>query len=209
MGLFSRKPEAASAAPAPAPALRMRGGVTGAELSTAIYAVCAVMDDCSARQTLERLGSYVEDNDRMVTFDGPVPVSLAAFDDALAEAQLHDLPADTLSPLTQVRAVLAQAAEKAAAVGSEPVTRAEFDALANAHALALTIISEMLRDTCAGPLGVRLEAAAQAIEFESTAVGIRALLDRLEKAGDAYGARQRRRASGRLNVLSGAGGRNF
>jgi hypothetical protein len=89
------------------------------------------------------------------------------------------------------------------------VTRAEFDALANAHALALVIIADLLHDPTAGPLGLRLEAAAQAVEFKSVSVGIQALLGRLEKARSADGARQRRRASGRLNVVSGADGCNF
>lgn len=78
-----------------------------------------------------------------------------------------------------------------------------------ANALALVIISDMLHDPKAGPLGVRLEAASQAVEFKSASAGIQALLGRISKAGDADGARQRRHASGRLQVHAGAGGRNF
>jgi hypothetical protein len=78
-----------------------------------------------------------------------------------------------------------------------------------ANALALVIIADMLHDPRAGPLGRRLEFAAQAVEFESASAGIRALLTRIEKASDADGERQRRRASGRLNVVPGGGGRNF
>jgi hypothetical protein len=208
MGLFARNPKTAPAAPAPAK--RTRSSVTVAELSEAIDAVCAAMADCSSRQTLKRLWDSTEGgDDSVVRFDVSAPVSLAAFDAALTEAQELGLPAATLSPLTRIRAVLAQAEEKAARAGSELVTRAEFDALLSANALAFTIIADMLRDPHAGPLGVRLEAAAQAVEFEPAATGIRTLLDRLEKARDADGERQRRRASGRLNVVSGGGGRNY
>jgi hypothetical protein len=83
------------------------------------------------------------------------------------------------------------------------------EAAESANALALTVIAEMFRNPHAGPLGVRLEVAAQSAEFESAAAGIKALLGRIEKASTADSARQMRRASGRLNVVSGGNARNF
>jgi hypothetical protein len=209
MGLFARKLETPPAAPAPT---RARNSVTSAELNAAISAVCDVMADCSARQTLEALHvltAHTADDNDVVKLDGQAPVTLIEFDDALAEARKFDLPAGTLSPLTRIRELLARAEKKAAAVGSELVTRAEFDALANAHALALVVIVDLLHDPSAGPLGSRLEAAAHAVEFKSASAGIQALLGRLEKARSADGARQRRRASNQLRVLPGTHARNF
>jgi hypothetical protein len=169
------------------------------------------MADCSARNTLEALYDLTDDTagGDIVRLNGPAPVTLAAFDDALAEAQKFELPSGTLGTLKRVRALLAQAAEKAAAAGSEPVTRAEFEAAAAANALALVVISDMFRDSTAGSLASRLEAAAQAAEFASASSGIQALLGRLNTARRAEGARQLRRASGRLQVVPGGGGRNF
>lgn len=209
MRFFSRKPEAAPEAPAPAK--RGRNSVTCGELNATIAAVTMELADCSARRTLEDIYALTDgtaDGD-IVTLNGPAPVTLAAFDDALAEVLGLGLPTGTLTPLKRVRELLARAEESAAAVGGEPVTRAEFDALASAHALALVVIADMLHDPRGGPLGVRLEAAVRAVEFKSAAAGIQALLDSIEKARSADGARQLRRASGRLQVASGAGGRNF
>jgi hypothetical protein len=207
MGLFARKTEAAPAARAK----RARRGATCTELGDAIAAVCAEMADCSARNTLEML--YVLTGDAAdgdtVTLDGPAPVTLAAFDEALAEARECDLPAGTLGPLERFRALLVQAEAQDVKAAGVPVTRAEFDALANAHALALVVIADMLHDSQAGPIAHRLEAAAQSVEFKSAEAGIRALLGRLEKARSADGARKCRRASGRLNVVNGGGGYNF
>jgi hypothetical protein len=169
------------------------------------------MGDCSARNTLQALYDLTDDTagGDIVRLDGPPPVTLAAFDDALSEAEKFELPRGTLGPLKRVRALLVQAEEKAAAVGSEPVTRAEFEAAQAAAALALVVISDMFRDPTAGRLDSRLEAAMQATEFESASAGIQALLGRLDKARRADGERQRRRASGRLQVVPGGGGRNF
>jgi hypothetical protein len=83
------------------------------------------------------------------------------------------------------------------------------EAAESANALALAVISEMFRDPHAGPLSVRLKAAAQAEEFDSAAAGLRALLDRIEKASKAESARQMRRASGQLNVVTRGFGRNY
>src|SRR5580658_3142077 len=140
MGLFAPKPEAPTA---PAPAKRKRKDVTRTELGDAISAVYAEMGDCSASQTLEALyiltltdnagGAGGAEGDDIVRLDGPAPVTVAKFDDALAQMP-DNLPPGILSPLTRVRALLAQAEEKAAAVDSEPVTRAEFNALVDAVA---------------------------------------------------------------------------
>ena len=78
-----------------------------------------------------------------------------------------------------------------------------------ASALAFKVIEEMFRDSHAGPISVRLEVAAQSVEFESAAAGIQALLGRIEKAGSADSKRQMRRASGRLNVVTQGFGRNY
>jgi hypothetical protein len=199
MGLFARKLETP----------RVRNSVTSAELNAAISAVCEAMATCTTRATLEALYILIDDTaDDIVKLNGQAPVTLSQLDDALAEAQELGLPAGTLAPLKRVRELLARAEERAAAIGSEPVTRAEFDALANAHALALVVIADLLHDPSAGPLGSRLEAAAQAVEFNSVSAGIQALLGRLDKARSADGARQRR-ASGRRQVVAGANGRNF
>jgi len=207
MALFARKLETPPPAPAP---MRARNGITSAELNAAISAVCDAMADCTARRTIEALYTLIDDADGdIVKLNGPAPVTLSQLDDALAEAQKFDLRAGTVGPLKRVRELLARAEKKAAAVGGEPVTRAEFDALANAHALALVVISDLLHDPSAGPLASRLEAAARAVEFESVSAGIQALLGGLEKARRADGARQRRGASNRLQAAYGANGRNF
>ncbi len=206
MGLFARKPQAAPAAPA------KRGrSVTCGALNAAIAAVTIEMADCKARRTLEALYSLTGDSASsgdLVKLDGPAPVTLAQLDDALAEAP-DEPPAGTLASLTRVRALIAEAEKQAVAVAGEPVTRAEFNAFANAAALALVVIGDMLHEPMAGPLDLRLKAAAQAVEFELSSAGIQALLDRIAKAHKADGARKMRRASGRLNVVPGANGRNF
>lgn len=206
MNLFSRK----SKAPA-APTKQARKGVTVGELATAISAVCAEMGDCSTRRTLQALDvlTYDAADSDIVKFNGPAPVSLTQFDDALADVDQYELPANTLAPLKRLRVSLATAETQEAKAAGAPVTRAEFEAAQAANALALTVISEMLRNPHAGPLSVRLEIAAQSVEFESAAPGIRALLDGIDKASRADGARQMRRASGRLNVVAGGNGRNF
>jgi hypothetical protein len=168
------------------------------------------MADCTTRQTIEALYTLSGDADGdIVKLGGPAPVTLSQLDDALAEARDLDLPAGTLVPLKRVRELLARAEGRAAAVGSEPVTRAEFDALANAHALALVVIADLLHDPRAGSLDYRLEAAAQSVEFKSDSAGIQTLLGRLEKARSADGSRQRRHASNRLQAVPGSNGRNF
>ncbi|MEA3197858.1 MAG: hypothetical protein QOF32_1910 [Gammaproteobacteria bacterium] len=206
MKLFSRK----SAAPA-ASAKQTRKGVTCGELATAISAVCAEMGDCSTRRTLEALDFLTIDaaDSDAVNLKGAAPVSLTQFDDALADVDQYGLPGDTLSPLKRVRALLATAEAQEAKAAGVPVTRAEFEAAQAANALAFRVIEEMFRDSHAGPLTVRLEVAAQSVEFESAAAGIRGLLGRIEKASHADGARQMRRAAGRLNVVGGGNGRNF
>jgi hypothetical protein len=207
MGLFARRLKPAPAAPAPT---RARNGVTSTELNAAISAVCDAMAPCTTRATLEALYILSDDTaDDIVKLNWPAPVTLSQLDDALAEARDLELAAGTLAPLKRVRELIASAEQTAAAVGSEPVTRAEFDALADAHALALVVIADLLHDPMAGPLDFRLEAAAQAGEFTSASAGIQALLGRLEKARSADGARQRRRGSNRLQVVPGSNGRNF
>jgi hypothetical protein len=85
----------------------------------------------------------------------------------------------------------------------------KYEAAEAANALALVVISDMFRDSTSGPLASRLETAAQAVEFEAASPGIQALLGRLKEARSADGERQRRRASGQLQVFRGAGGRNY
>jgi hypothetical protein len=207
MGLFARKPDAAPEAPAPA---KTRRGVTCGELDTAINAVCAEMADCSTRRTLQALTVLTSEYcgaEGIFKLNGPAPVSLTQFDAALADLDNYELPAHTLSPLKRVRVLLANAEAQEVKAAGAPVTRAEFEAAQAATALALVVISDMLHDQTAGPLGNRLEAAMQAVEFESASAGIQALLGRIEKARSADGKRQRRRASGRLTVAPG--GRNF
>ena len=208
MGLFARKPEAAPEAPAPA---KTRQGETCGELDTAVNTVCAEMADCSTRRTLEALNVLTDDaaDGDIVNLKGPAPVSLTQFDAALADLDNYELPANTLSPLKRVRVLLANAEAQEAKAAGAPVTRAEFEAAQAANALALVVIADMLHDQTAGPLGNRLEAAMQAVEFESASAGIQALLGRIEKARSADGARQMRRASGRLHAVSGGGGHNF
>lgn len=208
MKLFSRK----SAAPAaPAPAKQTRKGVTAAELNGAIDTVCAEMADCSTRRTMEALRALTDDaaDSDIVKLKGPAPVSLTQFDDALADAEQYDLPANTLSPLKRLRASLVNAETQEAKAAGAPVSRAEFEAAQAATALALVVITDMLKNQQDGPLHRRLEAAVQAVEFKDASAGIQALLNRFEKASQADGARQMRRASGRLNVVNGGGGRNY
>jgi hypothetical protein len=207
MGLFARKPEAAPEAPASA---KTRKGVTCGELDTAINAVCAEMADCTTRRTLQALTVLTSDYygaEGIFELNGPAPVSLTQFDEALADLDNYELPANTLSPLKRVRALLANAEAQEAKASGAPVTRAEFEAAQAANALALVVIADLLHDPSAGSLEVRLNAAMQAVEFKSAAAGIQALLDRIEKARSADGERQRRRESGRLTVAPG--GRNF
>lgn len=107
------------------PVKRPRKGLTCGELNDAIFAVCAVMAPCTARDTLETLGALTGAGDtpsagNIVVLDGPAPVSRGQFDDALAEAHKFesDLPAGTLKPLTRFRGLLAEAEARKA---KEPV----------------------------------------------------------------------------------------
>jgi hypothetical protein len=209
MKLFSRKTEALAA---PAPAKQTRKGVTCAELNTAISAVCAEMADCTTRRTLEALNVLTDDgaDGDTVKLKGPAPVSLTKFDEALADAEQYDLPANTLSPFKRVRVLLANAETQEAKAAGAPVSRAEFDAAQAANALALIAIGEIFKDSQhAGSISTRLEIAAQAVEFKSAAPGILALLDHIGRAQKADSARQMRRASGRLNVVTAGFGRNY
>jgi hypothetical protein len=206
MKLLSRK----SAAPA-ASAKQTRKGVTYGELAAAISAVCAEMGDCSTRRTLEALDvlTYDAADGDIVKLNGPAPVSLAQFDEALADLDNYELPANTLAPLKRLRVLIANAETQEAKAAGAPVTRAEFEAAQAANALAFRVIEEMFKDSYAGPLSVRLEIAAQSVEFESAKAGIRALLDRIQKAGKADSERQMRRESGRLNVVTRGFSRNY
>jgi hypothetical protein len=198
MKLFSRKPEAPAAPAEPAPAKQTRK-VTCAELNGAINAACDKMyAGCSTHRTLQAL--LVDDaaDGEIFQFKGPAPVNLTQFDEALADLENYELPASTLSSLKRVRVLLARAETQEAKAAGAPVPRAEFEAAQAANALALMIISDMLHNPLAGPLGVRLEVAAQSAEFESSAAGIRSLLDRIEKTSRADGARQMRGATVRL-----------
>jgi hypothetical protein len=206
MGLQARRRETTAAAPAPLRAARK--GMTNGELDAAIYAACETMDaDCTARTTLQRLYEITgdaTDEGAIVKLDGPSPVTLSQFDDALADLTDRRLQAGTLGVLRRVRELIVSAEARAAEADEQPVTRAEFEALANAHALALSIISNIFHEPNAGPLGSRLEIAAKSVEFESDWEGIQALLRRIEKASKADGVRQRRLVASR-----GVGGRFF
>lgn len=107
----ARSAAPAPATPAPAAVKRSRKGLTQAALAAAISAVCDQMADCTARQTLQALYALSDDtaSGDIVRLDSPSPVCIAELDEALAEAQKFDLPATTLAPLKQVRALLAQA----------------------------------------------------------------------------------------------------
>lgn len=106
-----RKP---TASPPAAPAKRSRKGLlTCGDLNNAIFAVCAVMAPCTARETLEALTGAGDTSSagNIVVLDDPAPVNRAQFEEALAEAQKFesDLPAGTLKPLMRFRALLAEA----------------------------------------------------------------------------------------------------
>jgi hypothetical protein len=171
---------------------RTKDDVTYAELDAAIGAVCDEMGDCKATKTLQRFYyRQSNDDDAVVTFDGPAPVTLTQFDDAFSEAQGLGLPTGTLEPLARVRALLASAEVQKAKADSVPVTRAEFDAFADAVARALVAIDDRVHDPHAGTIDVRLRAAAQS--DESASAGILALLRRIASAREAEGDRQRSR----------------
>jgi hypothetical protein len=214
MNLFFRKSEAPAA---PAPVLRIRKGVTCAELSDAIFAICAEMGDCSTRRTLEALHVLIDDagDGDIVKLNGPAPVSLTQFDEALADLDNYDLPANTLAPLKRVRSLIAQAAENAAKAASVPVTRAEFDALIEAVAIVVSNIDAAHERLgyADGKLGYRLERIVQASDelkiSRATDSMLRRITGHASIATENNGAHERKRAGSRLNVVSGANGRNY
>jgi len=138
MGLFSRKHEAA---PTPAPAKRRRNSLTCGELNRAVKAACAPFDrTCSTVKTLESLCELtlgIVDADAIVKLDGPPPVTLPELDAALTEMRAPELglSASTISALTKVRALLAQANGNGHANGhaAEP---AQYVTVSQAKALA-------------------------------------------------------------------------
>jgi hypothetical protein len=214
MNLFSRKPQAPAA---PAPVLRIRRGVTCGELNAAIAAISAVMAaDCSTRKTLDALLVLTDDAaDDIVRLNGPAPVTMESLDAAIAEVQGLGLSAGTLSPLNRVRALLAQAAEKAAKVGSVPVTRAEFDALVEAVAIVVSNI-DAAHDRLGyadGKLSYRLERiikSSDELKISSATYSMLQLITgQVSIANENSGAHEMRCAGAWLNVVPGGNGRNF
>jgi hypothetical protein len=115
INLFSKKSEARAAPKAKQPPK----DVTVAELKEAIAMVSASMEICSARRTMESLYELTNGmaNGDFVKLEGPAPVTLKAFDEALAGCgHVPALGGSALSALKRVRAlVLAQ--EKVASRG--------------------------------------------------------------------------------------------
>jgi hypothetical protein len=206
MKLFSRKSEA-PAAPKPT-----RKGVTGAELNVAISAVRDVMGDCTARQTLERLWNDIGADDSVMKLD--VSVSLAELDKALVEVDKYDeLTAATLGPLKRFRALLAKAEEKVAQVDGVPVTRAEFDALVEAVAIVVLNI-DAAQDRRGYPdgrvsarLGSIIAASGELNVSSAVASMLQKITGQISIASENAGARDRKRAGSRLNIVPGGGGR--
>jgi hypothetical protein len=135
MSLFSRQPKTAAAAPAPAK--RVRNSLTCGELNAAIAAVRDVVAyDATARQTIEALwvlASGTED-DAIVKFIDPAPVTLEALDDAIGQVQeLDELSAGTLTALRRVRALFAREQSARAAEPPQFVTVKQL----KAHDIAL------------------------------------------------------------------------
>lgn len=183
-------------------------GLTCAALDDAINVAITSMFEGSARETLESLYALTEGaaGTDAVRIDGPPPVTVTQFDEAVDAA---DLPARHRTAFNQLRPLLVAAQAQASKASNAPITRFEFEASQAANALALTVIADLLHDPTGGPLDKRLLAAVQSAEFESTSAAIKALLARIEESRKAEGQRQRRRASGRLHVANGAGGFNY
>ncbi|HEX3915533.1 MAG TPA: hypothetical protein VHW71_18695 [Steroidobacteraceae bacterium] len=203
MKLFSK-----SKAPTAAPTKQARKGVTCGELAAAIKAVSAEAIDWTTRKTIQALDALLPDgakDEDIVSLDGPAPVSLAKFDEALADLDKYDLPAGTLSSLKRLRVLFAQAADA-------PVPRAEFDALVDAFAIVVSNI-DAAHDRLGYPdakLSFRLERIVQASDEFKVSNAQRSMLQRItghaSRASENNGARERKRAGSRLNVVPGGGG---
>lgn len=205
MNLFSRKSEA-PAAPAKQ---RTQKGVTVGELAGAIKAVsAAVMVTWATRKTIEGLDAllYGAEEQDIVNPDGPSPVSLRKFDEALADLDDYDLPADTLSTLKRLRVLLAKAA-------GAPVTRAEFDALVEAVSIVVLNIdaAQDRKGYPDGRLSTRLEtviAASGELNVSSAVASmLQTITGQISIASKNVDARDRKRAGSKLNIVPGGGGR--
>jgi hypothetical protein len=118
MKLFTKKPAPA----APAEVKQTREDVTCGELNAAIVAARDVLaSDATARQTIEALWVLASGNedDAIVKFIDPAPVTMEALDDAIGQVQeLEELSAGTLTALRRVRVLFAR---ERSARAAEPV----------------------------------------------------------------------------------------
>lgn len=213
MKLFSRKPEAPVA---PAPAKQTSRALTCAELETAFTAVCAEMDECTTLRTLRAFDELTCEHGReseAFKFDGPPPVSLAQFDEALADLDNYDLPADTLSPLKRLRILIANAEKEETKAAGAPVTRAEFDALVEAVAIVVLNIdaAQDRKGYPDGRVSARLKMAVAASRQLNVSNAVTSMLQKItgqiSTASKNNDARERARAKPYV-AISGNGG-NF
>lgn len=205
MALFSRIRDRQPEAPRPTKRARK---VTYGELEAAIAAVIAELDpEGSTVQTLWRLATIADaaNHGDSVTLDGSAPVTVAELDEALVEAQELELASGTLSVLKRVRVLVVDAetrhADQDAKAGASPVSRAEFDALLAAFAVALAQVDLAAAATPGSldaKLGTRLECIAESPEAHglsgSEASTFKRLLTAMDRAAGNASARARRHA---------------
>lgn len=211
MKLFSRTTEEPAAS-----VKQTRKGVTCGEVSTAIMAICAEMGDCTTGRTLDALlydSAIRADAGSLVRFNGPISVSLAQFDEALADLNNYDLPADTLSPLKRLRILIANAEKEETKAAGTPVTRAEFDALVEAVAIVVLNIdaAQERKGYPDGRVSARLEMAVAASRQLNVSNAVTSMLQKItgqiSTASKNNDARERARA--KPYVAISGNGRNF
>jgi hypothetical protein len=192
--------------------------LTCTDLEAAVEAALAELSpEVSAARTLERLAAsltyHVTDSDGPVSFSGEELPPLAEVEGAVTEACHREvgLARRHVAALKKALKLLsdetARRAEQQRAEGSGFVTRAEFSAWARAVAFALSDCESAMRRAGFPDGDLRFRLRERVGAPGSGAVG--ELVDLLEDIQHRDGARSRKRAEGRVQVVGGVAGRNW